>query len=117
MSSPHAITPDLLPEQLQVWRLTSTTDDGGGRETTWAQVATLPGRISQPTTRERQTAQADGSDLSPRVYLAPRVDVRRGDQLRTDRGLVLQVTAVFEPSEPVYTRCDVELRQPEGSRG
>jgi head-tail adaptor len=102
----------LLNTSVPVWRASTIDDGGGGRETTWAQAATVRARRSQPSARERQAADQAGARLDETWYFAPGTDVRRGDQLRPP-GRVLEVTATFEPSEPgTYLRADCTVQQP-----
>ncbi|WJD99769.1 head-tail adaptor protein [Streptomyces antimycoticus] len=102
----------LLNTTAEVWRATTEDDGGGGQSTTWALQSTQRARLSQPSARERQAADQSSADLTHIVYLTPGVDVRRKDELRRD-GLVLEVTATFEPSEPgTYLRADCTARQP-----
>lgn len=101
----------LLNTSVAVWRAGTVDDGGGGQETAWAQVATVRARRSQPSARERQAADQDGARLDETWYFHPGTDVRRGDELRP-AGRVLEVVAVFEPSEPgTYLRADCTLRQ------
>ncbi|MDG9705547.1 phage head closure protein [Streptomyces sp. DH37] len=102
----------LLNTSVEVWRATRTPDGMGGWEETWAQTGTVRARLSQPSARERVTADQSQSHLTHVVYLDPGADVRRGDELRQP-GRVLDVLAVFEPSVPgTYLRADCEARQP-----
>ncbi|MBI0294501.1 phage head closure protein [Streptomyces sp. PRKS01-29] len=102
----------LLNVSVEVWRASTVDDGGGGQETTWTQVGTPRARLSQPSARERQAADQSGAELTHIAYLASGADVRRRDELRRT-GLVLEVTAVFEPSEPgTYLRADCTARQP-----
>lgn len=102
----------LLNTSVEVWRAQFVDDGGGGQSTTWQQIATQRARLSQPSARERQAADQSGAELTHIVYLAPGADVQRRDELRRG-GLVLEVTAVLEPSEPgTYLRADCTARQP-----
>jgi head-tail adaptor len=102
----------LLNTSVPVWRASTADDGGGGQETSWAQVATLRGRRSQPTARERQAADQASARLDETWYFHPDADVRRGDELRP-AGRVLEVFATFEPSEPgTYLRADCTVQQP-----
>lgn len=103
----------LLNRTLQVWRQTTTTDEGGGQAVVWAQVGTIEARVSQPSASERQAAQQAGSELTHAVYVLADDDVRRGDELRGG-GQVLDVVATFSPSEPAYLRADCTETQAEG---
>ncbi|MFI6105841.1 phage head closure protein [Streptomyces sp. NPDC051310] len=101
-----------LNARLEVWRVTTVDDGGGGQETTWALQATVPARLSQPSARERQAADQAESRLTHVIYLRADADVRRGDELRRD-GTVYEVLATFEPSQPgTYLRADASARQP-----
>jgi SPP1 family predicted phage head-tail adaptor len=103
----------LLNTTVTVWREQRVTDEGGGHSTTWTEAGTVRARLSQPSGREAETAQAAGADITQVVYLPAAADVRRGDQLR--RGsLVLDVIATVEPSVPgTYLRADCTTRQSE----
>jgi SPP1 family predicted phage head-tail adaptor len=103
----------LLNRELAVWRQTTTTDEGGGQSTAWAQTGTVRARVSQPSAAERQAAQQAGSELTHAVYVLAGEDVRRGDELRGD-GQVLDVVSTFSPSEPAYLRADCTQTQAEG---
>jgi SPP1 family predicted phage head-tail adaptor len=104
----------LLNNSVAVWRATTSSDGGGGQETTWGAQGTLRARLSQPSARERQAADQAGADLTHIVYLPDDADVRRGDELRLASGVVLTVNATFEPSEPgTYLRADCTARQVE----
>ncbi|MFE8962160.1 phage head completion protein [Streptomyces iakyrus] len=102
----------LLNTSVPVWRASTVDDGGGGQETTWAQASTPRARRSQPSARERQAADQAGAELNETWYFHPGTDVRRGDELRPP-GRVLEVIAIFEPSEPgTYLRADCTVRQP-----
>jgi head-tail adaptor len=103
----------LLNRTVPVWRASTVDDGGGGQETTWAQVATVRARRSQPTARERQAADQAEARLDETWYFHPTADVRRGDELRPPGRGVAEVFAVFEPSEDgTYLRADCTVRQP-----
>ncbi|MFI8988659.1 phage head closure protein [Streptomyces antimycoticus] len=107
-----SVVSHLLNTTVEVWRAITEDDGGGGQSTTWQQLGTQRARLSQPSARERQAADQSGAELTHIVYLTPGADVRRRDELRRD-GLVLEVTATFEPSEPgTYLRADCTARQP-----
>ncbi|MFF5958469.1 phage head completion protein [Streptomyces luteogriseus] len=102
----------LLNTSVPVWRASTVDDGGGGQETTWAQTSNPRARRSQPSARERQAADQAGAELNETWYFHPTADVRRGDELRPP-GRVLEVIAIFEPSEPgTYLRADCTVRQP-----
>ncbi|MBD9731178.1 head-tail adaptor protein [Streptomyces sp. H28] len=109
-----------LNRRLEVWRETTTDDGAGGQETIVAKVATVRGKVDQPSPTERLIAQQSGSRHSHNIYLAPRANVRRGDELRGTDALGnaqrFRVQSVVQPSTPVYSKALVELTQsqPEG---
>ena len=105
-----------LNRRLQHYRRETTGDGSGGQITDWVRKGTVRARASQPTTAERVAAQQAGAAHTQPVYVQPRADVRRGDELRGPEGS-WRVSAVFRPSEPVYLRCDCELIQGEGTHG
>lgn len=104
-----------LNRTLTVWRETTTDDGAGGQETTVAQVATVRGKVDQPSPTERLIAQQAGSRHSHNIYLLPRADVQRGDELRGTDALGnaqrFRVQSVVQPSTPVYSKALVELTQ------
>lgn len=96
-----------------------TGDDGhGGQTTVLAQVGTVRGKVDQPSPTERLMAVQGESRHSHNIYLLPRADVRRGDELRGTDALgnaqVFRVQSVVQPSTPVYSKALVELTQGEG---
>ncbi|WP_442803377.1 phage head closure protein [Streptomyces pseudogriseolus] len=101
--------------RLEVWRETAVDDGAGGQEVTVAQVGTVRAKVDQPSPTERLMAQQSGSDHSHNIYLLPRADVRRGDELRgTDaigNAQRFRVLSVVQPSVPVYSKALVELTQ------
>lgn len=101
-----------LNRRLAHYRREETDDGSGGVITEWVNLGTVRGRVSQPTAAERVAAQQAGADHTQPVYVQPRADVRRGDELRGAEGR-WRVVAVFRPSEPVYLRADCELTQGE----
>lgn len=104
-----------LNRTLAVWRETTVDDGAGGQETTLAQVATVRGKVDQPSPTERLMAQQSGSDHSHNIYLQPRANVRRGDELRGTDALgnaqTFRVQSVVQPSTPVYSKALVQLTQ------
>ncbi|MFH8369194.1 head-tail adaptor protein [Streptomyces sp. NPDC018031] len=103
----------LLNASVEVWRAELTDDGGGGQAETWSLVSAQRARLSQPSARERTAADQAGARLTHVVYLPAAADVRREDELRLGDGRVLDVLAVFEPSEPgTYLRADCHARQP-----
>ncbi|MFD3657029.1 head-tail adaptor protein [Streptomyces sp. NPDC058620] len=108
-----------LNRRLVVWR-PSTTDDGyGGQETTYVQLpGTVRAKVDQPSNADRLLAQQAQSKHDHTVFLLPRADVRRGDELRGMDALgqaqTFRVLAVVQPSTPVYSKAPCELIQKEG---
>ncbi|MFH8805481.1 head-tail adaptor protein [Streptomyces sp. NPDC017936] len=107
-----------LNRQLTVWRTQSADDGHGGQTTTLAQQGAVRAKVDQPSPTERMVAASTSSRHSHNVYLSPRADVRRGDELRgTDalgREQVFRVLSVVQPSAPVYSKALAELIQTEG---
>lgn len=108
-----------LNRQLEVWRPTAVDDGAGGQATTLVQQP-LPVRVKvdQPSPTERLIAQQADSKHTHDVFMLPRADVRRGDELRGTDALgtaqVFRVLSVVQPSRPVYSKALVELIQSEG---
>ncbi|MER5892396.1 head-tail adaptor protein [Streptomyces sp. NPDC001876] len=101
-----------LNRTVEVWRMTTTPDGGGGQSQGWALASTPRGRRSQPTARERQAADQSEARLDFTWYFSPTADVRRGDELRETTGAVHKVFAIFEPSvDGTYLRADCTTRQ------
>lgn len=105
-----------LNRRLIQWRREEASDGSGGVTTDWVERGPVRARVSQATTAERVAAQQAGADHTQPVYVSPRADVRRGDELRGPEGS-WRVTSVYRPSEPVYLRADCELVQGEGTHG
>src|SRR5690606_41885803 len=107
-----------LNRRLVEWREMTTDDGAGGEETVVAKEATVRGKVAQPPPTERLIAQQSGSRHSHNIYLAPRANVRRGDELRGTDALGnaqrFRVQSVVQPSTPVYSKALVELTQSEG---
>lgn len=102
----------LMNRTMDVFRERLSSDGAGGSVSSWERVDTVQVRVSQPTTAERVTAQQAGSELSARVYLDPRTDVRRGDELRTVSEVeTYRVVSLVRPSVAVYLRADCERVQ------
>lgn len=95
---------DWFNRDASVQRKTSTADGAGGWSQVWAEVAVIRVRCSQPTTADRESAQAGQAAITHVVYALPDAEVRRGDRLLVD-DLLLDVDSVVEPSEPVYRRA------------
>ena len=105
-----------LNRRLEHYRREEEPDGSGGVMTDWVRLGSVRARVSQPTAAERVAAQQAGAEHTQPVYVQPRADVRRGDELRGAEG-AWRVTAVFRPSEPVYLRADCKLTQGEGAYG
>lgn len=107
-----------LNRQLTVWRETTVDDGAGGQESTVAQVGTVRAKVDQPSNADRMLAAQAGSEHDHTVFLAPRADVRRGDELRGTDALgtpqVFVVLSVVQPSTPVYSKAACTLVQREG---
>jgi len=108
-----------LNRRLEVWRPTATPDGYGGQKTTFVQQSgTVRAKVDQPSNADRMLAQQAGSEHDHTVFLSPRADVRRGDELRgTDRlgqAQVLRVLAAVQPSTPVYSKAPCQLIQKAG---
>lgn len=107
-----------LTRRLEVWRPTTTPDGSGGQTVTLVLRGTVRAKADQPSNADRLLAQQAGSKHDHTVYLDPRADVARGDELRgTDRlgtAQTFRVLAVVQPSTPVYSKALCELTQSEG---
>lgn len=108
-----------LNRQLEVWRPTTVPDGAGGKRTTLVkQAQPVRAKVDQPSPTERMVAAQTSSRHSHDVFLLPRADVRRGDELRGPDDLgndqVFRVQAVVQPSTPVYSKALAELIQTEG---
>jgi head-tail adaptor len=107
-----------LNRQLQVYRLEMADDGHGGQITSLVLKGTVRAKVDQPSPTERMVAAQTQSRHSHDVFLLPRADVRRGDELRGTDGLgnqqVFRVQSVVQPSTPVYSKALVELIQSEG---
>ena len=106
--------------RLEVWRPVTVDDEYGGQETTMVkQPGTVRAKVDQPSNADQLLAQQAGSRHDHTVYLLPRADVRRGDELRgTDRlgqAQVFRVLATVQPSTPVYSKAPCQLTQEAGT--
>ncbi len=105
--------------RLEVWRPT-TVDDGYGGQTTIMvrQPGTVRAKVDQPSNADRMLAAQAQSKHDHTVFLLPRADVRRGDELRgVDRlgqAQVFKVLATVQPSTPIYSKAPCQLIQKEG---
>lgn len=107
-----------LNRQLEVWRPQMSDDGSGGQEVALVAAGTVRAKVDQPSPTERLVAAQAASRHSHDVFLLPRADVRRGDELRGTDDLghdqVFRVQSVVQPSIPVYSKALVELIQAEG---
>ena len=107
-----------LNRQLEVWRPTTVADGAGGSDTTLVLQGTVRAKVDQPSPQERLIAAQAGSKHSHDIWLLPSADVRRGDELRGADVLgtvqAFRITAVVQPSRPIYSKAFAELVQQEG---
>ncbi|MFD7429051.1 head-tail adaptor protein [Streptomyces sp. NPDC059818] len=109
-----------LNRRLEVWRPTTAPDGYGGQETVFVQrPGTVRAKVDQPSNADRMLAAQAGSKHDHTVFLLPRADVHRGDELRgidaLGQGQVLRVLAVVQPSTPVFSKASCQLIQKEGA--
>jgi len=71
-----------LPEVVEVWRPTRTTDSEGGFTEAFTRVATLPGRVDRMDESAAQIAERLGQRASAVIVLPHDADVIAGDELR-----------------------------------
>lgn len=107
-----------LNRQLEVYRPETTDDGHGGQTTALVLKGTVRAKVDQPSATERMVAAQTLSRHSHDIFLLPRADVRRGDELRGTDALgnaqVFRVQSVVQPSTPVYSKALVEELQAEG---
>ena len=106
--------------RLQVWRPVTVDDGYGGQETTFVQQpGTVRAKVDQPSNADRMLAAQARSLHDHTVFLLPRADVRRGDELRgidqLGQAQVFKVLATVQPSTPVYSKAPCQLIQREGA--
>jgi len=106
--------------RLEVWRPTRTADGYGGWATTMVrQPGTVRAKVDQPSNADQMLAQQSGSTHDHTVFVSPRADVRRGDELRGTDALgqaqVFKVLATVQPSTPVYSKAPCQLTQKAGT--
>ncbi|MFJ4987898.1 head-tail adaptor protein [Streptomyces sp. NPDC088732] len=108
-----------LNRQLEVWRPTTVPDGAGGQETTLVLQGTVRAKVDQPSPTERLVAAQAGSRHTHDIWLSPRADVQRGDQLRGTDGLgqaqAFRIGSVVQPSRPVYSKAFAEIIEKEGA--
>ncbi|MDX3235655.1 phage head closure protein [Streptomyces sp. ME03-5709C] len=104
---------------LEVWRPTTVPDGTGGQETTLVLQGTVRAKVDQPSPTERLVAAQSGSRHTHDIWLSPRADVQRGDELRGTDGLeqaqAFRVHSVVQPSRPIYSKAFAELIEKEGA--
>jgi len=105
--------------RLEVWRPVTADDGYGGQTTTLVQrPGTVRAKVDQPSNADRLLAQQAQSRHDHTVFLPPRADVRRGDELRGTDALgqaqVFRVLATVQPSTPVYSKAPCQLTQTGG---
>ncbi|MFB6710628.1 phage head closure protein [Streptomyces sp. NPDC056333] len=106
--------------RLEVWRPTTTPDGYGGQATTMVkQPALVRAKVDQPSNQDRLLAQQAQSKHDHTVFLSPRANVRRGDELRGTDSLgqaqVFKVLANVQPSTPLYSKAPCQLIQKAGA--
>ncbi|MEW2383378.1 head-tail adaptor protein [Micromonospora sp. NPDC047707] len=109
-----------LNQRLDVWRAQREPDGAGGATTARARVGQVRARITQPRAGEQVEADRAGARHTSDVYLLPRADVRRGDELRpagapADSRPYWRVMSTVSPSVAVYRRAAAELIEEEAS--
>lgn len=95
----------LLNRTLAVRRPSRLPDGYGGAGTSWAELGTVPARVSRPAPSEREVGEREGVRVTHDVYLDVDADVARGDQLVGD-GQTLEVVAVTFPSRKDYLKAE-----------
>ncbi|MEV0884749.1 head-tail adaptor protein [Streptomyces microflavus] len=108
-----------LNRRLEVWRPVTTDDGYGGQDTVFVQQpGTVRAKVDQPSNADRMLAAQSQSKHDHTVFLLPRADVRRGDELRGTDALgqaqAFRVLATVQPSTPVYTKAPCQLIQKAG---
>lgn len=104
----------MFDRPLQLWRPKSVPAGAGGTTRTFAKVSgqDLLGKVDQPNAAEQLVAAQSGAMLTHSVYFEGVVDVRRGDELRDPCSReAFKVLWVVQPSTPVYTKANSEVRQ------
>jgi hypothetical protein len=90
-----------LPELVEVWRPTRTTDAAGGWTEVYARVATSPGRVDGLTEGAALIAERLGQKASATVVLPHDVAVIAGDELRIGSARFSYVGSDAGASHPV----------------
>jgi head-tail adaptor len=71
-----------LPETVEVWRPTRTTDSAGGFSESYSRVTTAPGRVDRLSEASALIAERLGQKASATIVLPFDVAVTAGDELR-----------------------------------
>lgn len=83
------------------------------------QPGTVRAKVDQPSNADQLLAQQAGSKHDHTVFVSPRADVHRGDELRGTDALgqaqVFKVLANVQPSTPVYSKAPCQLTQKAGA--
>lgn len=106
--------------RLDVWRAVRVDDGYGGKTTDRVLAGTVRARASQPRAGEQVEADQPGARHDTDIYLLPRADVRRGDELRPAGAAAgskpyWRVMSTARPSQPVYLRAAAERIEEEAS--
>ena len=96
-----------LPELVEVWRPTRTTDAAGGFTEVYARVATSPGRVDRLTEASALIAERLGQKASATIMLPHDVDVLPGDELRIGAARFSYVGSDAGASSPVLLAVTV----------
>jgi len=96
-----------LPELVEVWRPTRTTDAAGGFTEAYARVATSPGRVDRLTEASALIAERLGQKASATVVLPHDVEVVAGDELRIGAAVFSFVGSDYGASNPVLLSVTV----------
>ena len=102
-----------LNARREVWRPSMVSDGMGGYVRTFTQVGEERCKIDVPSAKEREEAAQWAAEFTHSVYLLPRADVKRGDELRGGE-FPLRVVAIFHPSHRRYLKASCQAIEPEG---
>ena len=102
-----------LNTRREVWRPSMTDDGMGGRTRSWVLVGTVRCKVDVPSAREREAGGQWSAEHTHSVFLLPKADVRRGDEIRGGPE-PLRVLAVMEPSRRDYRKAVCQRLEPEG---
>lgn len=76
----------------EVWRMSTTTDAGGGEVVAWVQQTSTEAQLVSPSAAERETARQQGAEISHTIILSKETTLQRGDRLILD-GRTVELTA------------------------